>query len=119
MAHKITSSCPTCKRVLRTRTGLSGNYGPPLVKCGVCGTLLETGLHKVPTLGDKFRAAGYIIVSIPLSILLTILIGDPIQIFSTIWVVIISIWMSFDPIKELRDYEKKLNSAKDDGIPLW
>ena len=119
MAHVITAYCPNCRRVLRKSNAQWGNYGPPVVKCGTCGVLINTGLHREPTWGDKFIAVAPLVISIPFSIWLYFLFGKGFMIFMVFYTVGMTTWMSYGPIKALWDYQKNKKKSNSQQTPIW
>ena len=112
--------CPTCQRPFNN---LTRTFGPPVIRCSVCNTLVKTGLHRVPSIGDKMWAGGgpiiiglgWIIFSICNIIqggsydFWRILIGSGGFIF---------IYLGWDGLKKLDVYAKSVLDGTDE-IPTW
>jgi hypothetical protein len=124
MPTLTTISCPKCKQVFYSEwVVFASSYGPPIVYCGQCNSLLKTGLHKHVKKSDKIKAWSHLIWGLILLIGAVILSKDSgeervgwICFFGLFFVM--ELFGTLLLLKKIHSYENSVEANSDD-IPTW
>ena len=123
MAGQTLKYCPNCNYCFYA--GGSVSYGPPLVKCSKCGTIIKTGWDKNPGCGSYFPfvlsiVLGSIGVLIPILVIIASGGVEDLEPIALVFLIGggVLLFIGIAGIKNIRTYVKSISKDSDE-IPTY